>query len=323
MKKKYTLIRPQKSLAQIITDPDNPEAGMALYFDTCTGRTETIVSSNEIWKYVQASVYTETIGKDLALAIAKDYPQLFIRPLEFPSPEPVQSLDDPIFSHLSSDLKVYAEQSLKNMDEKIARAPGNQKLKIDRAESLSNSCEYLRAKIEYKALLPLFDEDSYYARKIKNGLENCDKELAKCGKVFQTPFCTEIEKTQHLNKAVTKSDTLVFTANKKLLFATSKTTDSTARSAEIENIALTNKLSLTFKESGELGISFRLMIDDVEQPGGMYIRKKSKDELIARQHDPKSLISLLKTWGESAASIAKLIENNLTVNANNAYPKIR
>jgi hypothetical protein len=44
------------------------------------GKIESVVPAKDIWKHVQASVYTERIGKDLAIAIANDYPMLFMRP---------------------------------------------------------------------------------------------------------------------------------------------------------------------------------------------------------------------------------------------------
>lgn len=101
----YTLLESKKGLIKIITYPKNPDLGMKLFFDTyAQGESESVLPSKDIWQYVQAGVYTEQIGRDLAMAIANDYPLLFKKPLKFPGVEPGPSSADKIFSRLSGEL---------------------------------------------------------------------------------------------------------------------------------------------------------------------------------------------------------------------------
>lgn len=310
----YTLLKSNKGLSKIITYPEQPDSDMELFFDNLDEKT--LLPTKEIWRYVQASVITELLGKDLAIAIAGDYPHLFKRPLEFSSPNPAPSATDKLFSHLSEDLKSFAESRMKKIDEQIARAPDVLKFKIDRADALCNSGEYQRAELEYNALSPLCIGNGHFESKIKRGLSTCELELKRSTTIFQTPFIVKEKKQKHtIEQPQNLTENNIARANDK--FGISKnnlfpffTHSPDTKQEQSENIPLTDDLSLAFKNEGDSHVSFSLMINGVKQKG-MNIEENDKQELLSLRHDPVSLISLLKTWGITAREIADLIESNL------------
>ncbi len=181
----YTLLESNKGLFKIITYPEKPDSDMELFFDNFPEKS--VIANQEIWTYVQSAVITELLGKNLALAIASDYPHLFKKPLDFFSQDPASTSDE-LFSCLTGDVKAITIKRLEKLDEQIARAPHVLKLKIDRADLLREGGEFQRAQLEYIALSSLCTENTYYELKIKRGLSACEQEIQKAGTIFQTPF---------------------------------------------------------------------------------------------------------------------------------------
>jgi len=183
----YTLLLESNiGLTKIITHPERPDSDMELFFNNPSEKS--IILNKAIWQYVQAGITAHLLGKDLAIAITKDYPHLFKKPLEFQNSINASSMTDNLFSHLGDDVKAYTETRLKKIDEQIARSPGVLKFKVDRADLLCDSGEFQRAKLGYNALSPLCPGDEYLKSKIKRGLSTCELELKKSTTIFQTPF---------------------------------------------------------------------------------------------------------------------------------------
>lgn len=175
----YTLLEPSKSLIKVITFPEAPNSDIELFFNNCYEKS--VVLNKDIQRYIQFGIKIESLGKDLAMAIANDYPHLFIKPLEFPN-------TDKVFSHLKDEIKSLTESRLKKLDEQIARDPNVLKFRIDRADLFCNSGEYQRAKLEYSDILPLCAGNKYYKSKVESGLSTCELKLGEQSIIFQTPF---------------------------------------------------------------------------------------------------------------------------------------
>jgi hypothetical protein len=182
--KTYKLLKPNKTLTEIVTYPEKPESDIELYME---GSGKSIVPNKEISKYIKSALITELIDNNLAMEIAKDYPHLFDHELLnfLPNQKSVSTSTASLFSNLSIDLSKVARDRLTKLDQQIKNCPNQLKFKIDRAELLFNSGEYTQAKLEFDTLLPLAGENGYYEKKIKDGLTRCELKLDE---VFKTPF---------------------------------------------------------------------------------------------------------------------------------------
>ncbi|MBA2709874.1 MAG: ankyrin repeat domain-containing protein [Tatlockia sp.] len=130
----------------------------------------------------------------------------------------------------------------------------------------------------------------------------------KCNEISEKleDYCLSgnIEKTNY-NVTTTKNNPVLF-------FNSNSATDQNSN----QNIILAEGLSLDFINHSASKVSLSIRVNGIKK-NGLLIDEKDKQELISYRHDSTKLISLLKTWGESAKKIAELIETNLLATKDN------
>lgn len=312
-KLKYPSLNQENVIVEIITHPENQDLGMTVHFDGYThGKLVDTIPPHQIWQYVQTQLLTKMIGKDLALEIAKDYPLLFNQiPLEFPAQKLIPTTDAPLFSHLDDNAQLYAETKLKELNNKLINSPNCVKFKLDKAELLLNSGEYLRALSDYNELLSIATNDSY-ASKIRHGLEICDQVIQQSTTCFQTPFDVEESNDEAMlgDTCTIRESTLYNTG----LFSTS----SIDKKNMIETYSLEGQehISLSFDNATRVGNKddgyslFSLMINDKKELS-MYLDGKTKQILTDNCANYQKIIEILRECGATANEIADKIQANV------------